>query len=498
VIFDEASQVTPADAVTSILRARQVVVAGDDKQLPPTAFFLTTVEDQAEPEDDAGESLQLTEGFESVLDSVGPLFPVAPLDWHYRSQDERLIGFSNERFYEGRLVTFPGARQESPLRHVLVASGPTDSEESSRAEVAEVVKLILEHAAHNPEESLGVIAMGIVHAARIEDALRVAIRERPEFESFFVEGREDAFFVKNLERVQGDERDAIILSIGYGKASDGRLPYRFGPLNLEGGERRLNVAISRARKRMTVVSSFSHRDMDPARSSRQGPESLRLYLQYAELRGGSRDASQTETADALGEHLAVELREAGRTVETDLGMSGYPVDVVVRAPGGDGGVALEVDGRTYAAHGTARERDRLRSEHLERLGWRYGRAWALEWHRDPAKALVRSIRMFADSPSDDAGLSPTLVVPNGAYPAVVEFPARGPRPAVRRGLNIVDYDHRQLVSMAIWIESDGRLRTEAELVAEVMQELGFMRRGSRITSAIGIAVAEHRRRQKRG
>ena len=284
VIFDEASQVTPADAIPAIMRGRTVVVAGDDKQLPPTSFFMAT---QPEDEDFAqDESLDLTKGFESVLDSLAAILPTAQLDWHYRSQDERLIAFSNEAFYEGRLVTFPGVVGRGSLEHVLVpARSDVDQPESAPSEVQEVVRLVLEHAAEHADESLGVIAMGITHATKIEDALRIALRTRPDLDAYFDEKRNERFFVKNLERVQGDERDAIILSVGYGKSVDGRLFYRFGPINLEGGERRLNVAVTRARRRMTVVSSFSSSEMDPERTKGRGARSLRDYLAYAEAAG---------------------------------------------------------------------------------------------------------------------------------------------------------------------------------------------------------------------
>ncbi|MCL4518570.1 MAG: AAA domain-containing protein, partial [Thaumarchaeota archaeon] len=278
VLFDEASQVLPQDAVSAILRARQVVVAGDRHQLPPTSFF-TLVEDD---EDEREEACQ-TEGFESILDQMGGFLDPWYLQWHYRSRDETLIAFSNRHIYNDLLTTFPNSEASLSLQHVLVdASRDSDlNEDSPGEEVNKVVSLILEHAKERPNESLGVITLGVKHQRRIEEALDQALQSENGTIGFFDESRREKFFIKNLERVQGDERDAIILSIGYGKDASGKLPYRFGPILYEGGERRLNVAVTRARNRMTVVSSFSHFDMDPSRSSARGVELLRLYLQYA-------------------------------------------------------------------------------------------------------------------------------------------------------------------------------------------------------------------------
>ena len=286
VVFDEASQVRPAEALPAILRGRQLVVAGDERQLPPTAFFASTSSDdgeQAEPE----AALSIDDSFESILEAMDPFVGFKMLEWHYRSRDERLIAFSNAHLYDHGLTTFPGIVGPDCIQHFHVpwVAGRPDTEISSGAEVTKVVELILEHAELRPKQSLGVIAMGIKHAERIDEALRAALSERDDLEEFFDESGHEPFFIKNLERVQGDERDAIILSVGYGKNDAGRLLYRFGPLNQEGGERRLNVAITSAKERMTLVSSFTHLDMDPERSSAKGVELLRAYLEYCACNG---------------------------------------------------------------------------------------------------------------------------------------------------------------------------------------------------------------------
>ena len=196
---------------------------------------------------------------------MASFFEPWPLEWHYRSRDEALIAFANHHIYNNGLVTFPSPSDTPVVSHVLVPhSRPQPGDDSTDEEVRRVVELVIDHARVRPHETLGVITMGIRHAQRIEAALDEALRVLPQLDPFFEQQRDERFFVKNLERVQGDERDAIILSIGYGKDQSGKLLYRFGPLLMQGGERRLNVAITRARQRMTVVSSFAHQESIPA------------------------------------------------------------------------------------------------------------------------------------------------------------------------------------------------------------------------------------------
>ncbi|MGH8636145.1 MAG: AAA domain-containing protein, partial [Burkholderiales bacterium] len=393
VIFDEASQVLPEDAATSLLRGRQCVVAGDRRQLPPTTFF-------AAGGDESGEEEAATAGFESLLDVVTALVN-APwgLDWHYRSRDESLIAFSNHHVYGNRLVTFPGAGGDPAVRHVLVPHVKDSStEESGSSEVQQVVRLVLEHARIRPQETLGVIAMGIAHARRVEAAIERAMQEHPELESFFDAKKPERFFVKNLERVQGDERDAIILTVGYTKDASGTLPYRFGPLLTEGGERRLNVAITRARCRMTVVSSFSHLDMDPARSKAKGVELLRGFLEYA-AKGGTGLSRSTGTDVPLNDFeqdICDALRMRGIDVLPQWGASNYRIDLVAKHPQRPGQfvLAIECDGATYHSSVTARDRDRLRQQHLEALGWQFHRIWSTDWFLNRDQEIARVEEAF--------------------------------------------------------------------------------------------------------
>ncbi|GAA3590468.1 hypothetical protein GCM10022419_086350 [Nonomuraea rosea] len=384
VIFDEASQIVPADAVPAIMRAHQIVVAGDDRQLPPTNFF-RQVGDGAEDAEEE-DLVSFGAGFESVLDALRPLLPTWPLTWHYRSRDERLVAFSNARIYGGALTTFPGVSRGDCLRHVVVAQPELAGQEASvSAEVDKVVELVLDHARARPGESLGVIALGMRHAEHIDQALRAALAAHPELEEFFAEDAAEPFFVKNLERVQGDERDAIILTIGYGKHRDGRMRYQWGPLLRDGGERRLNVAATRAKHRLTLVSAFSSHDVDPARITKAGARLLADYLEYAGSGGTPADASGGTTLNPFESDVRDRLARYGITVVPQYGVGGFRVDFAATHPKNPDKMvlAIEADGASYRDSRSVRDRDRLRKEHLERLGWNFHRLWSTNWFHDP-------------------------------------------------------------------------------------------------------------------
>jgi very-short-patch-repair endonuclease len=520
VIFDEASQITPADAMSSILRGRQLVVAGDEKQLPPTAFFVSESPEEEEGLEELETPIPIaagTKGFESILDALGSLLRFRMLRWHYRSRDEALIAFSNAHIYDRQLITFPGVGGDRVLRYLLVEWDPQADTNSPSPEVNAVVDLIFEHARTRPHESLGVIAMGIKHANRIEECRIQRLRENPELDEelgdFFAEEKEERFFVKNLERVQGDERDAIILSIGYGKNSRGGLPYRFGPLLTEGGERRLNVAVTRAKHRTTLVSSFSSKDMDPERSQAEGVKLLRQYLQYVES-GGMNLGDYVLEKPALNP-FEVDVRDTlarrGLKLTAQYGTSGYWIDYAVQHPTQPGRyvLAIECDGASYHSSESARDRDRLRQEQLERLGWRFHRIWSSEWFHNKERCVEKVLAAYelaaaapyhedAEETRDAAqtrrGSDPPADSPPASGGGEGAAAARnGPRPPLRRGLSITDYSQSQLVQMVHWIESDDRLRTADELLEETMRELGFQKRGSRIVTAISAAIRQARR-----
>jgi very-short-patch-repair endonuclease len=513
VVFDEASQVTPADAMPAILRGRQVVIAGDDRQLPPTAFFAsenTTEEDEGEL---PGAIIGGTDDMESILDAITPLLSFRTLQWHYRSQDERLIAFSNAHIYDRQLTTFPGVGDDEVVRHVQAPWSPQAETNSPSPEVELVVDLVFKHAETRSDESLGVIAMGIKHANRIEEACIRRLRDDPKLEErlgdFFAEDREERFFVKNLERVQGDERDAIILSVGYGKNERGDLPYRFGPLLSDGGERRLNVAVTRAKRRMTLVSSFGSADMDPDRSKAEGVKLLRSYLQYAESEGTNLGEVIKEKPELNPFEVDVRdtLERQGLRLTPQLGTSGYWIDYAVHHPEEPGRyvMAIECDGATYHSSQSARDRDRLRQEQLERVGWRFCRIWSGDWFHNKEKATAKVLAAYQSALAAEAKEPGQASRPQSEeatsrrHEAAASRPdvddtseRRAPRPTVHPGQPIDSYSRQQLIAVAKWIESDDRLRTKDELLEVMIRELGFARRGSKIVAAIGAAIDQSR------
>ncbi|MBJ8348417.1 AAA domain-containing protein [Antrihabitans sp. YC2-6] len=473
VVFDEASQIIPADAIAAISRANRVIVAGDRKQLPPTQFFAVDAEDKGEHvvNEDGSINLALTTGFESILDVLTAALSTSrarPLTWHYRSRDERLIAFSNTWVYDDSLTTFPGVAGSDCLSLDLVRRPRTvtDEDDSVAAEVDRVVTRILDHAATRPDMSLGVITMGINHMERIDRRLRERLRTKPRLRGFFDDPPGEPFFVKNLERVQGDERDSIILSIGYGKRPDGSLSHNFGPLNQEGGHRRLNVAITRARSRMTVVSSFSHLDMDPERSTAPGVAMLRGYLQYAATKGAVGARNREEVLTPFDIAVRDRLAAAGIPVVAQFGVTGHSIDFAAKHPTTPGAMvlAIESDGPHYHSSPTARDRDRLRQEQLGRLGWSYHRIWATDWFTDAEGCIARAQAAY--------------------FRAIAGTDAKPFDP----GRPITDYSDGELVAVVQWINADGRQRSDDELLKDFMAELGFAKAGARIRARFDRAV----------
>ena len=496
VIFDEASQVLPETAIPAIMRGTFVIVAGDSHQLPPTTFFTTTDDEEAEEE-------STTAGYPSILEMMAAFVDARSLEWHYRSRDETLITYSNHHIYDDRLVTFPGTGKQSALSHVLVEPMLRDGqEESSAEEVRKVVELILEHVCARPEESLGVITMGLKHARRLEAALDSEREKGVQNEAFFDTERKEHFFIKNLERVQGDERGAIILSIGYGKTRDGKLPYRFGPLLQDGGERRLNVAITRARSRMTVVSSFSHLDMDPEKSSAQGVQLLRGYLQFAASCGTELgDRGRSDTALNPFESDVFDMLSAkGIPLVPQWGTSSYRIDMVAKHPRRPGRfvLAIECDGASYHSVPMARDRDRLRQEQLEALGWKFHRIWSLDWFMRRDDEIRRALEAYgkavqqADEQDKRSGKATVAGEAGGNGPNITavqgqtccEPKTRGPKPQVWMAGKIDDFRPEEIRSMIQWVRSDGKLRTDDEIVEETARELGFSRMGTKIDATI--------------
>ncbi|WP_175409175.1 DUF3320 domain-containing protein [Streptomyces sp. TRM64462] len=393
VIFDEASQVRPSDAVNCIYRGRSVVVAGDDKQLPPTSFFDASVEDDT---DEYAEDVP--DSFESLLHAckAGAMREL-PLRWHYRSRHENLITFSNRSFYDNSMVTFPGALEEGNDVGVAFfrADGVYDKggRRDNRLEAEYVAQRVLHHFDTRPGLTLGVVALSQAQAAAIDQAVQQARIRRPDLDHCFSEDRLDGFFVKNLESVQGDERDVMIMSVGYGPDEHGTLGLNFGPINKAGGWRRLNVAVTRARHRMEVVASFRGTQLKD--SPNESVQHLKRYLEYAENGPAvlARDVTQgdAEPDSPFEESVLAVLRDWGYTVQPQVGVAGYRIDLGVRHPELPGAYALgiECDGAMYHSSKAARDRDRLREQVLVGLGWRLHRIWGTDWYRGRAAAELR-------------------------------------------------------------------------------------------------------------
>ncbi|GAA2145041.1 hypothetical protein GCM10009760_33250 [Kitasatospora kazusensis] len=442
VIFDEASQVRPSDAVNCIYRGASLVVAGDEKQLPPTSFFGSSAEDDSDEYDE-----ELPDSFESLLDACkAGAMRALPLRWHYRSRHEDLITFSNRSFYRNSMITFPGAQESGADVGVAFvhAHGVYDrgGRRDNRIEAEAVARRVLHHFDTRPGRSLGVVALSQAQASAIELAVQQARLGRPDLDHRFTESRLDGFFVKNLESVQGDERDVMIMSIGYGPDERGQLGLNFGPINKEGGWRRLNVAVTRARYRMEVVSSFQ--GVQLKESGNPSVQHLKRYLEYAE-QGPSVLARDLLQADAepdspFEESVLGVLRDWGYQVQPQVGVAGFRIDLGVRHPAAEGSYALgiECDGAMYHSSRAARDRDRLREQVLIGLGWRLHRIWGTDWYRNRAESETR-LRAAVESAVAVSPLAEPLAAParsvSEAEPpagSVTEPPAQPVRVPVER------------------------------------------------------------------
>jgi len=376
VIFDEASQIMPEDAVPCLLRSDQAVIMGDTQQLPPTSFFMKDMEDEDVDEDIID--------LDSFLTEASLKFREESLNWHYRSKNENLISFSNYFFYDNRLITFPNSKEYdlSGIEFVYVENGIYDRGKSrtNRIEAKKVVEVFKKYKIEHPNKSIGIIAFS--------RAQEKAIREQFEMERIDIESSidetEKSLFIKNLETVQGDERDIIIISVGYGPDAHGRFSYNFGPINKEGGYKRLNVAITRSRYITVVISSIDPSIMDEDRINSDGVRFLKYYLQYAKSK---QLPVPTRTLEGLSfdsdfeEAVYDALINEGFSMSTQVGYSGYKIDLAIKHPNrlGEYILGIECDGSQYHSSKYARDRDKVRQEVLESLGWNIHRIWSDDW-----------------------------------------------------------------------------------------------------------------------
>ncbi len=391
VIFDEASQMPTSEAVGAIARGRNVIVVGDPNQMPPTDFFSTNTfdEDNADKED-----------LESILDDCLALsMPSKHLLWHYRSKHESLIAFSNVKYYDNKLLTFPSPDDLTTKVHFQYVKG-TYSRGSSRHNRAEAEAIIHEIEARltDPEkakQSIGVVTFNSQQQSLIEDLLNDLYKENPALETMALEC-EEPIFIKNLENVQGDERDVILFSVGFGPDKTGRITYNFGPLNRAGGWRRLNVAVSRARYEMKVFSTLRADQIDLNRTSAEGVAGLKAFLEYAE-KGRTAisymTASEHRTTDALLRSIADELKARGYQARINVGCSGYRIDIGIVDPECPEKYLLGIlcDGYNHNATRTAHDRFVTQYNVLRMLGWRLHYVWAMDWWENRERTIATLI-----------------------------------------------------------------------------------------------------------
>ncbi|GAA4347585.1 hypothetical protein GCM10023185_02730 [Hymenobacter saemangeumensis] len=504
VVFDEASQVKPVDALGAIARGRQLVVVGDSKQLPPTSFFdsLTGTGEEADEEN-------VTADIQSILELCkARQMPERMLRWHYRSLHQSLIAASNHLFYDNKLVIFPspGGQGQLGLRyhhlpHTHYERGTTRTNPLEAAAVAEAV---LQHARATPRLTLGVVAFSTAQRQVIQDALERLRRQHPETEAFFNRHPHEPFFIKNLENVQGDERDVMLISVGYGRTREGYLSMSFGPLNGEGGERRLNVLITRAKQRCEVFTNLTADDIDLSRSPAKGVAALKTFLNYAQHGYLNQNVETGRALESPFEEAVYRaLTARGYQLRPQVGSQGFYIDLAVVDPDQPGRYVLgiECDGAMYHSARSARDRDRLRQTVLENVGWRLHRIWSTDWFRDPARETERAVaaieearRLAAldapDEPEEEAeaafaGLQREAPPAAGRTSAAPPYQLAQLPPAIRQR----ELHQHPVGRLAAWV---------AEVVAvespvhtdEVTRRLALAAGASQVGSRIRASVAE--------
>lgn len=517
VIFDEASQVKVVDALGPILRGKQVVVVGDTKQMPPTDFFGKALElDDEEAE----------ESFTADIESILSMFlsqgaPESMLRWHYRSRHESLITVSNHEFYDNKLLVFPspGVNAAAKGLSFVHTEGTFYQRGTSRTNPEEariVAEAVMKHARSTPDISLGVVAFSTAQRDRILLELERLRREDDSCEEFFNRSSQESFFVKNLENVQGDERDTIFISIGYGKTESGNVSRSFGPINREGGHRRLNVLITRAKMAMRVFCNFTADELATTASTPFGVKALKSFLKYAET-GVLEDRRETgkDTDSPFEDEVISAIQGLGYDVEPQVGSAGFFIDIAIRDPKKTGRylLAVECDGASYHSSATARDRDRLRQNVLEGLGWRFHRIWSTDWFRNQYKEIDRL------KESIDKARAYYDVLDQGGFERQTSAPVTVESPSIERieesgdendlspnAYKVCDSDigipigmdvheiPRQTIEQAIRkiVQIEGPIHVD-ETARRITERAGFTRVGARIKKHVMTAVeAGHR------
>jgi len=396
-VIDEASQVKPVDALGAMARCKQFVVVGDSKQLPPTSFFDRRESDNEDQEDDAIESAGVMESILSLCCAQN--VNERMLRWHYRSKHHTLISVSNNEFYDNRLNVIPSPRSPDVGEGLIFnfleeAYYDRGKSATNPIEAEAVADAVIQHFKEFPEKTLGVGTFSVRQRDKILDEIELRRRENPELEQYFSQSGEEPFFVKNLENIQGDERDVILISICYGKDEVGYMAMNFGPLSNDGGERRLNVLISRAREACVVYSCIGSEDIDTNRAKAKGAKALKVFLRYAQhglldnIGGPGKDFDSE-----FERQVAVALEAEGYEVHPQVGTAGFFIDLAIVNPQKKGEylLGIECDGANYHSSRSARDRDRLRRAVLEHHGWNIHRIWSTDWFQRPKESLKKVI-----------------------------------------------------------------------------------------------------------
>ena len=387
VIFDEASQVQPAESVGSLMRATQAVIMGDSKQLPPTAFF--------EKKGDSTNDVAMVTDMESLLNLCRAALPVRVLAWHYRSRHDSLMALSNRLFYDDRLMVCPSPcpppeNMGLQLRYVRSAVYERGITGSNPKEAKMIARAVWHHYIDTPERSLGIATFNINQQKAITSEVEKMFKRHPDARANMMKHSDEPFMIRNLESIQGDERDVMFVSIGYGYDTDGKLSKSFGALNREGGERRLNVLMTRAREQCVIFSNFKSADMGMREGMPEGVKALQAYLEYAEF-GHTSKLDTSPLKDQLAESIATFLASKGVKTRMNVGTSSFRIDLAVCSPKDPNIFVLAIclDGRTYQRIKYTRDRDRMFSYMLKRMGWDMTRVWSMEWYSNPEAAKKR-------------------------------------------------------------------------------------------------------------
>lgn len=502
VIFDEASQVRPVDAIGAIIRGKQLVVVGDTKQMPPTDFFNKLIADDI----DEDEEENVTSDMQSILGMCSAKgIKERMLRWHYRSKHESLISVSNHEFYDDKLVVFPSPGSNE--KHGLILNHFTNTwydrgKTRTNPKEAEIVaERVILHAKNCPELTLGVVAFSSAQRLAIQNALEIKRREQPESEEFFRNHPHEPFFIKNLENVQGDERDVIFISIGYGKNQEGYFSMSFGPsLGNEGGEKRLNVLITRAKLKCEVFTNITADDIDITKTKNKGIPALKSFLYYAQHGKLNLITETNKDADSpFEESVAQALRLQGYDVRKQVGSIGFFIDLAIvdQEYPGKYIIGIECDGASYHSSRSARDRDRLRQQVLEANGWILYRVWSTDWFRNSDEELKKLILAIENAKAK------TIKTEKQEIQTPVHQVSREEKKEIEQESNEYvfaklphAYDFQQvydlpsgklsgMIQKVVAVESPVHID---EVARRITEAAGFVKVGSRIRTAIDIAI----------